>query len=199
MQHRTARPSRPKHLRGLVCLVPNLKIEGGGGAGYSSVACLSHMTIAHASLSKRGTVPTLDRDTSNVWALLPSAYGTPPKLCRATWGTAPCYLSVCLSHMTVDHASLSRRGIVPTPNRYTANVGALLHCASGTPPKVCRSTWGTAPRSTQRSKGGGKIRLGKTPKSKHIECCTKTSKAQSTKHEAQNKRLHKPIWLYVRT
>ena len=45
---------------------------GGGGEGaYSFVACLSHLTIDHASLSRRSTVPTPNRDTptSNIWAL----------------------------------------------------------------------------------------------------------------------------------
>ena len=43
---------------------------GGGGGGYSFFACLSHLTIDHASLSRRSTVPTPNRDTSNVWALI---------------------------------------------------------------------------------------------------------------------------------
>ena len=34
------------------------------------VVCLSHLTIDHASLSRRSTVPTLNRDTSNIWALV---------------------------------------------------------------------------------------------------------------------------------
>ena len=44
----------------------------GGGAAYSFVACLSHLTIDHASLSRRSTVPTPtpNRDTSNIWALI---------------------------------------------------------------------------------------------------------------------------------
>ena len=43
-------------------------VEGGGG--YSFVACLSHSTIDHASLSRRSTVTTPNRDTSNIWALI---------------------------------------------------------------------------------------------------------------------------------
>ena len=42
---------------------------GGGKEAYSFVACLSHLTIDHASLSRRNTVPsppTINRDTSNV-------------------------------------------------------------------------------------------------------------------------------------
>ena len=40
---------------------------GAGGGAYSFVACLSHLTIDNASLSRRSTVPTPDRDTSNIW------------------------------------------------------------------------------------------------------------------------------------
>ena len=36
---------------------------------YSFIACLSHLIIDHASLSRRSTVPTPNRDTSNIWAL----------------------------------------------------------------------------------------------------------------------------------
>ena len=42
-----------------------------GGGAYSFVACcLSHLTIDHAFLSRRSTVPTPNRDTSNIWALI---------------------------------------------------------------------------------------------------------------------------------
>ena len=37
---------------------------------YSLVTCFSHLTTDHASLSRRSTVPTPNRDTSNVWALV---------------------------------------------------------------------------------------------------------------------------------
>ena len=43
------------------------KWDGRGGGGDSFVACLSHLTIDHASLSRRSTVPTPNRDTFNVW------------------------------------------------------------------------------------------------------------------------------------
>ena len=44
---------------------------GGEGRGYSFVACLSHLTIDHACLSRRSNVPTPnDGDTSNVLALI---------------------------------------------------------------------------------------------------------------------------------
>ena len=33
---------------------------------------------------------------------------------------------VCLSYMTIDHAPLSRRSNVPTPNRDTSNIRAFL-------------------------------------------------------------------------
>ena len=42
--------------------------EGGGEGAYSFVACLRHLTIDRASLSRRSTVPTPIRDTSNIWA-----------------------------------------------------------------------------------------------------------------------------------
>ena len=42
----------------------------GAGGGYSFVACLGHLTIDHASLSRGSTVPTPNRDTSNIWALI---------------------------------------------------------------------------------------------------------------------------------
>ena len=42
----------------------------GGGGAYSFVACLSHLTIDHASLPRRIIVPTPNRDTSNVWAFI---------------------------------------------------------------------------------------------------------------------------------
>ena len=40
------------------------------GEVYSLVACLSHLIIDHASLSRRRTVPTPYRDTSNMWVLI---------------------------------------------------------------------------------------------------------------------------------
>ena len=38
----------------------------GGGGAYSFVACRSQLTIDHAALSRRNTVPTPYGDTSNV-------------------------------------------------------------------------------------------------------------------------------------
>ena len=43
---------------------------GGCGGGYSFVACLGHLIVRHASLSRRSTVPIPNRDTSNMWALI---------------------------------------------------------------------------------------------------------------------------------
>ena len=43
---------------------------GRGGGAYSFVACLSNLTIDHESLSRRSIVPTPNRDTSNIWALI---------------------------------------------------------------------------------------------------------------------------------
>ena len=46
----------------------------------------------------------------------------------ASWGAlGRAFLFVaCLSHLSVDHASLSRRRAVPTPNRDTSNICALI-------------------------------------------------------------------------
>ena len=41
-----------------------------GGGGYPFVVCLNHLTIDHAFLSRRSTVPTPKRDTSNTRALI---------------------------------------------------------------------------------------------------------------------------------
>ena len=41
-----------------------------GGGTCSFAACLGHLTIDHASLSRPSTVPTPTRDTSNIWALI---------------------------------------------------------------------------------------------------------------------------------
>ena len=40
----------------------------GGWGAYSFVTCLNHLTIDHASLSSRRTVPTPNRDTFSSWA-----------------------------------------------------------------------------------------------------------------------------------
>ena len=45
-----------------------------GGGAYLFVACLSDLTIDHASLSRQNTAPTFNRGTSNVWAHVFSAY-----------------------------------------------------------------------------------------------------------------------------
>ena len=43
---------------------------GAGGGTHLLLACLSHLTIDHASLSRRSTVPTPRGDTSNIRALI---------------------------------------------------------------------------------------------------------------------------------
>ena len=50
----------------VVVAVEGEGVEGGLGKGgaYSCVACLCHFNIDHASLARRGTVPTPDRDSS---------------------------------------------------------------------------------------------------------------------------------------
>ena len=70
--------------------------EGGGGA-YSFVACLSNLTIDHASLSRRSTVPTPNRDTSNIWALITRLPYTTSKNCLLI--LSPSCFTVC------DHLS----------------------------------------------------------------------------------------------
>ena len=45
-------------------------VDGEGGGACSFVVCLSNLTTDHASLSRRRTVPTRNRNTSNVWALI---------------------------------------------------------------------------------------------------------------------------------
>ena len=42
----------------------------GGGGILICCFCLSHLTIDHASLSRRSTVPSPNRDTCNIWALI---------------------------------------------------------------------------------------------------------------------------------
>lgn len=44
--------------------------EGGRGGGYSSVACLSHLTVDQSFLSRRSTGPPRGEDTSNGRALI---------------------------------------------------------------------------------------------------------------------------------
>ena len=55
---------------GLVWFICPTQVAKDGGGGYSLVACLSQLTIDHSSLSRRSTVPSPNRDTSNVRALL---------------------------------------------------------------------------------------------------------------------------------
>ena len=43
--------------------------RGRGSRRYSMVACLRHLTVDHASLSRQATLPTPHRETSNIWAL----------------------------------------------------------------------------------------------------------------------------------
>ena len=42
----------------------------GEGRAYSFVACLRRLTNDQASLPRRSTVPTPERDTRNIWALI---------------------------------------------------------------------------------------------------------------------------------
>ena len=51
---------------------------------------------------------------------------------------------VCLSHLTIDHASLSRRSTVPTPNRHLQHLGAHYRLVQAYNPNFLQS-----PMSTQ--------------------------------------------------
>ena len=53
---------------GSYCKGRSAVVEGGRG-GTCLFACLSHSIINHASFSRRNTVPTPTRGTSNIWAL----------------------------------------------------------------------------------------------------------------------------------
>ena len=47
------------------------QVKGGrGGGAYAFGACLGHLTVDHAFISRRSTVPTSNRDTSNIWVLI---------------------------------------------------------------------------------------------------------------------------------
>ena len=61
-----------------------------GGGAYSCIACLSHMTIDHASLSRRSTVSTPNRDTSNNWGVVYPIGEMYSILCRG-WGVTHCH------------------------------------------------------------------------------------------------------------
>ena len=52
---------------------PGRRARRADGA-YSFVVCLSHFTIDHAFLSRRSTVPTPSRDTSNIWVLITCSF-----------------------------------------------------------------------------------------------------------------------------
>ena len=41
-------------------------------------------------------------------------------------GEAYSFVACVKSHLTIDHASLSRRGTVPNPNRHTARGGVVI-------------------------------------------------------------------------
>ena len=62
-------PDLYDHKIGLGCLCCWILLWGGGG-GHSFVACRSHLTIDHASISRRSTALTPNRDASNIWGLI---------------------------------------------------------------------------------------------------------------------------------
>ena len=58
-----------------------LQVRREAGEAYSFVACLSHVTIDHASLSRQSTVPTPNRDTSRIRACITFFYITFKTFC----------------------------------------------------------------------------------------------------------------------
>ena len=70
---------------------------------YSFVACLSHLTIDHASLSRRSTVPTPSRDTSNIWELI-------TLLPHATWEMFAYPIPVLFRHLRPPWRRRRQRG-----------------------------------------------------------------------------------------
>ena len=80
MQNMQARRTKdklfvPQLVRGVTLCVVSCAFDEytnytGGGGGVLICCWLSHLTIDHAYLSRRSTVPTPNRDTSNVWALI---------------------------------------------------------------------------------------------------------------------------------
>ena len=66
-RHRAQRPHAFEPYHGSIVGIPHGYVQvrpesyvatGRGGGAYSFAACLSHLTIDHASLSRRSTVPT---------------------------------------------------------------------------------------------------------------------------------------------
>ena len=108
--------------------------DGTEGGAYSFAACQSHLTIDRAPLEAKH-----------------SAGG---------WGWGRTYLLLASSLLTIDHASLSRRGTVPTPNRDTSNIWACngLHpytahkLSAFLNPSVVRRLW--PPSISQEPSGG---------------------------------------------
>ena len=58
----------PRPLSDVITLT-TYRTDGGGGR-TRLLLTLSHLTLDHASLSRRSTVPTPNRDTANIWALI---------------------------------------------------------------------------------------------------------------------------------
>ena len=61
------------HRPGRHCLHQARSRAGGWGEAIIYVACLSHLIVDHASPSGQ-TVPTPNRETSNIWALIRYAF-----------------------------------------------------------------------------------------------------------------------------
>ena len=101
------------------------------GGGLNFISCFSHLTIDHASRSKRSTVPTPNRDTSNIGALntffpcyietVCLSYPLPVSpsvvtICLLGWRSLSCYYLVYLTspcHVRLFSSSLAH----PVPPR----------------------------------------------------------------------------------
>ena len=66
-------------------------------SSYSFVACLSHLPIGHASLSRRSTVPTPNRNTSNNGAVITIF---PCNTLNCLFILSPSYFTVCGHHLS---------------------------------------------------------------------------------------------------
>ena len=82
------------------------------------VASLGHLAMDHASLSRRSTVPTSNRDISNLWAL--STFLPYTSICYFFFFILPlCSLVVCCHHpsprITIVFALLSNESNLSTP------------------------------------------------------------------------------------
>ena len=79
---------------GLVLFLAVVIIVVGGGRAYSVVACLGHLTIDHASLARRSTVPTANRHLQHLGAQY--AFST---CCKMLGGVSGGVIAACLGEV----------------------------------------------------------------------------------------------------